>query len=179
MPGAAIPSTQKGNDIRADVILAEEFEGQIGRWRAFMTERVDALFPRYHRPWIILHVSRQVCGPARHHHRGYHVIQHVRTGNGSFICSFNRAAAARQVWLNCRSCNAGPATMASCISDYPCGADAEMQQFGISSGRGRAIGGRSLICLTNINELFCVLNDQNSLLVGRCPPATVAPPFSC
>jgi hypothetical protein len=55
MPGAAIPSTQKGNDIRADVILAEEFEGQIGRWRAFMTERVDALFPRYHRPLIILH----------------------------------------------------------------------------------------------------------------------------
>jgi hypothetical protein len=130
MPGAAIPSTQKGNDIRADVILAEEFEGQIGRWRAFMTERVDALFPRYHRPWIILHVSRQVYGPTRHHHRSYHVIQHVRTSNGSFICSFNAAVAGRQVSLKLpvlqrRSCNARPATMASCISDYPA---AQMQK---------------------------------------------------
>jgi hypothetical protein len=100
MPGAAIPSTHKGNDIRADVILAEEFEGQISRWHAFMTERVDALFPRYHRPLIILHVSRQAYGPRRHHHRGYHVIQHFRTNNGSFIDrDFNAAVAARQVWL--------------------------------------------------------------------------------
>jgi hypothetical protein len=32
------------NDIRADMILAKDFKGQIRGWHAFMTEGIDALF---------------------------------------------------------------------------------------------------------------------------------------
>ncbi len=62
IPSAINPSTQEWNDIRPDVILAQEFKGQIRRWCAFMTEGVDALFPRCHRasyfPQSDLYVNR-------------------------------------------------------------------------------------------------------------------------
>ena len=48
VPGAAAPSTQEWNDIRADMILAKELKGLIRGWYAVMSEGIDALLPCCH-----------------------------------------------------------------------------------------------------------------------------------
>jgi hypothetical protein len=48
LPCAAAPSAQEWNDIRADVILAQELKRLVRWWYAFMNEGIDALLPRCH-----------------------------------------------------------------------------------------------------------------------------------
>jgi hypothetical protein len=48
LPNAVIPSTQEWNEVRTDVILAQQFKGLIRRRYTFMTEGIDALLPCCH-----------------------------------------------------------------------------------------------------------------------------------
>jgi hypothetical protein len=59
MPNAVAPSAQEWNDIRANMILAKDFKGQIRGWHAFMTEGIDALFSCCHRAFDYLSADAQ------------------------------------------------------------------------------------------------------------------------
>ena len=59
MPNAVAPSAQEWNDIRAIMILAKDFKGQIRGWHAFMTEGIDALFSCCHRAFDYLSADAQ------------------------------------------------------------------------------------------------------------------------
>jgi hypothetical protein len=59
MPNAVAPSAKEWNDIRANMILAKDFKGQIRGWHAFMTEGIDALFSCCHRAFDYLSADAQ------------------------------------------------------------------------------------------------------------------------
>ena len=47
-PRAITPAAQERNDVRTDVIFAEDLQRLVGRRRSFMIEAIDALLSGYH-----------------------------------------------------------------------------------------------------------------------------------
>lgn len=57
LPGGAAPSTEKRNDISADVILAKEFKRLIRGWFAVVNKSVDACLACGHATEIVLPIG--------------------------------------------------------------------------------------------------------------------------